>query len=111
MSGHTKGPWVYDKKFNRIISSEEWFVEPEDDLEGIHTTIIETFGAMGGKETAADIALICAAPELLEACCYTISNLESAEKEQLITAPAWFQVQITESMKLLYAAIAKAEGK
>lgn len=67
MGKYTPGPWVYDEKFNRIISTKEWFVEPGD-LDGIHTTIIETFGAMGGDETRADINLICAAPELLEAC-------------------------------------------
>lgn len=65
MSTHTKGPWVYDKEYNRIISSKEWFIEPSEDLDGVHTTVIETFGAMSGNDPAADIALICAAPELL----------------------------------------------
>lgn len=65
MSKYTEGPWYYDKEYNRIMSSKEWFIEPSEDLDGVHTTVIETFGAMGGNDTAADIALICAAPELL----------------------------------------------
>jgi hypothetical protein len=97
---HTPGPWVYDKKFNRIISEKEWSVSPDDNFDGIHTTIIETFGAMGGQETAADIALICAAPDMLEAL------KELAKQED------WIGEDISPDSPIgkAWAAIAKAEG-
>ena len=47
---------------------------------------------------------------LLEACRYTLDNLDSAASEGLITAPRWFQAQLGESRKLLRAALAMAES-
>lgn len=44
---------------------------------------------------------------LLKAAKYTLNNLEAAAQEKLITAPRWFQVQLSESRKLLAEAIAK----
>jgi hypothetical protein len=99
---HTPGPWVYDKKFNRIISEKEWSVSPDDNFDGIHTTIIETFGAMGGQETAADIALICAAPDMLLA-------LEQADK-WIDDVQLEYGVEDNGILQIIRDAVAKAEG-
>lgn len=66
---HTKGAWVHNPKTNAIESATEWEVEPnKDDIEdGVPVQVISTFSAMGGKNIHADIKLICAAPDLLEA--------------------------------------------
>ncbi len=42
---------------------------------------------------------------LLFAASYTLSNLEAASRERLITAPLWFQAQLGESRRLLHEAI------
>lgn len=42
---------------------------------------------------------------LLHAASYTLSNLEAASSEHLITAPLWFQAQLGESRRLLREAI------
>ena len=52
----------------------------------------------------------CPVGDLVEACRYTLDNLDSAASEGLITAPRWFQAQLGESRKLLRAALAMAES-
>lgn len=64
----------------------------------------------GISEQAADDYLKTASTDLLEACQYTLSNLEAAYKDNLIKAPRHFHAQLGESMKLLAAAVNKAEG-
>jgi hypothetical protein len=55
-------------------------------------------------------ALIAAAPELLEACQYALDNLAAASRDNLITAPKWFHVQLSETKLMLDSAIQKANG-
>jgi hypothetical protein len=52
-----------------------------------------------------------AAPELLEACQYALDNLAAASRDNLITAPKWFHVQLSETRLMLDSAIQKAENK
>jgi hypothetical protein len=59
------------------------------------------------KENA---ALISSAPELLEACQYALDNLAAASRDNLITAPKWFHVQLSETKLMLDSAIQKANG-
>ena len=63
---YTKGKWVYNRSRYEIESTSEWTVEPSEDEDGIPAYVISTFGSMGGKDALADIALICAAPDMLE---------------------------------------------
>jgi hypothetical protein len=101
---HTKGPWVYDQELYRIISGEQWMVEPGDEfLDGIHTTVINTFGGMGGDDTRADIALICAAPDLLESC----KDVAKFYQDNFENMPVNFQTYAA----IIDAAISKAEGR
>lgn len=67
------------------------------------------FRGKGSAEPCARCILEHAAPDLAAACLYTLNNLDAAAKDGLITAPAWFQVQLGESRKLLLAAINKAK--
>ena len=48
---------------------------------------------------------------LEEAARYTLGNLDAAAKERLITAPANFQVQLSESRKMLRAALRMKEPR
>ncbi len=57
-----------------------------------------------------DMDLIAAAPELLEACQYALDNLAAASRDNLITAPKWFHVQLSETKLMLDSAIQKANG-
>jgi hypothetical protein len=60
-------------------------------------------------DDAAEIARLRAInAELLGALGYTI-NLDAAERDKLITCPAWFQVRLGEVRKLMRGAIAKAK--
>jgi hypothetical protein len=61
-------------------------------------------------DDAAEIARLRAInAELLGALGYTIKNLDAAERDKLITCPAWFQVRLGEVRKLMRGAIAKAK--
>jgi hypothetical protein len=64
---HTPGPWRHNGKRNAIESTTEMVYEDQP------VQVISTFAAMGGENTDADILLIAAAPDLLEA-------LEEAKK-------------------------------
>lgn len=69
MEEHTPGPWLYDKKRHAIISTVSWFLEPgEEGDEGIRTSVVSLYAALGGENPEADVQLIAAAPELLAAC-------------------------------------------
>lgn len=58
-----------------------------------------------------DMDLIAAAPELLEACQYALDNLAVASRDNLITAPKWFHVQLSETRLILDNAIQKVKGE
>jgi hypothetical protein len=62
------------------------------------------------EEMRANASLIAAAPELLEACQYALDNLAAASRDNLITAPKWFHVQLSETKLMLDSAIQKANG-
>ena len=88
---HTKGKW-----------------EKHTPIDGDYYLVDDNAGKLFAKTwTEANASLIAAAPELLEACKYTLDAISKSE----ITAPKWLQVHIGESVKMLKAAIAKAEGK
>ena len=61
----------------------------------MHNSIIDS------KVSAATIK------KLVEACEYTLQNLDAAQKEKLITAPANFQIQLGESARYLREALEK----
>lgn len=65
---YTKGEWVYNYDRCAIESSTEFQVEPNEDEDevGVPQLVINLYGAMGGKDSDADIALICAAPTMYE---------------------------------------------
>jgi len=65
---HTKGPWAHDPETHHIVStteSEGWSVDLEEDPP-VPKRIVCLYGAMGGDDSRADLALMTAAPELLE---------------------------------------------
>lgn len=67
----------------------------------------ENIAVIYKKENA---TLISAAPELLEACQYALDNLAAASRDNLITAPKWFHVQLSETRLMLDSAIQKAKN-
>ena len=98
---HTKGKWVFNALRNAIESDSEWDTEPniEDGEEGIPVQVISTFSAMGGKDTNADIKLICSAPELLE----TVIRLQAVIEQTILLTPtsAWRNKLCDENIKAL----------
>jgi hypothetical protein len=59
---HTPGPWAYDPTTHHIVSTTV-FEDYTDGLdEKIPKRVLCTYGAMGGDDTNADLALIVAAP-------------------------------------------------
>lgn len=66
---YTQGKWKYNEERNAIESDSEWLIEPnaEDYEDGVPIQVISTFANMGGNDIKADIQLICAAPEMLQA--------------------------------------------
>lgn len=64
---HTRGPWAIDDKTSNIVSTtefEDWSLSIEDE-DPVPKNILCFFGAMGGEDTRADLALMVTAPELL----------------------------------------------
>jgi hypothetical protein len=65
---HTPGPWRHDSEKSAIVSEtamEDWSLDPEIFDAPVPRTVISTFGAMGGDDSAADAQLLAAAPEML----------------------------------------------
>lgn len=64
---HVAGPWAYDPTTNHVVSTtqfEDWSVGLDEPPRA--KQVVCTYGAMGGDDNRADLALIVAAPELLD---------------------------------------------
>lgn len=64
---HTEGPWAFDNDTHHIVStttSEEWSTDLEDE-DPEPKRILCVYGAMGGEDNRADLALFVASAELL----------------------------------------------
>lgn len=70
---HTPGPWRHDREGSRIVSETAFYEysTPEDPQP---VSIVSLFGAMGGDDTAADAALMAAAPAMLAALQNCLAN-------------------------------------
>lgn len=62
---HTKGPWRYDSANCVIVSETE--INDYGDGDTFPTTVFTLYSACGGEDSQADIALACAAPDMLAA--------------------------------------------
>lgn len=63
---YTPGPWVYDQKEGRIISTTQNLWERENGEPPEPRTIIRTSHNMGGEDIDADIRLLEKGPEMFE---------------------------------------------
>lgn len=64
---HTEGPWAYDDDTHNIVSTtifEEWSTDLEDE-DPVPKRVLCVYGAMGGEDNRADLALFVASAELL----------------------------------------------
>ncbi len=64
---HTEGPWAYDDDTHNIVSTttfEGWSTDLEDE-DPVPKRILCVYGAMGGEDNRADLALFVASEELL----------------------------------------------
>lgn len=64
---HTEGPWAFDDDTHHIVSTttfEEWSTDLEDE-DPVPKRILCVYGAMGGEDNRADLALFIASAELL----------------------------------------------
>lgn len=111
MPKHTPGPWAYDGDRHAIVSTTA-FNEPfDDDVEPSPISVISTYGACGGEDVAADIALLSSAADLLAVAremlprnlCLTNANIPDSTVVPL-------DVTMGELRKIA-AAIAKATGQ
>lgn len=92
MSKHTPGPWKYSPKRS----------QPELNLYRVTTT--KDTAAVFITSSEADAHLIAAGPDLLEAC-------KGIQRAAQTRTPNELQLFISDALKLVQAAIAKAEGK
>ena len=109
MGTHTPGPWHYE-------SGAVWEHEGDGDAPG--TVAIALRGSRRGgseyrspAEDAANMRLIAAAPELLEACRNLVATLESLWESRELSAPRYVQCQLGTAATHATKAIAKAEGR
>lgn len=77
-SKHTPGPWIWHDR-----SSDEWYANQDEGLIRAGNAEVCNFGnnetyynTAGTKPSDADIALICAAPDLLEALEWAVSHFD-----------------------------------
>lgn len=81
---HVAGPWAYDESTSHVVSTtevEEWSVGLDDEPPRMKQVLC-TYGAMGGDDNRADLALIVASPELLE----MVRRLSSASDFEALRA-------------------------
>jgi hypothetical protein len=72
MSKHTPGPWFCER------SKDSWFIRPSLDAPAVTqaTVAVTMSGVYDLETTKANVALICAAPALLEACESALAMVE-----------------------------------